>query len=365
MTIIPEIIITLFWMIVFILTAGFIGRERFQNNPLLMGIVIVVTIVGTLGSFFYFKDWVERIIDEKLADGASQAPGSTSGVHAIRDCLECPQMIVLPASSFQMGLSQQEFDWAVRLGASSKSLRAEQPQHKVTVNEFLISLTEVTRDQFDAFVRASGHNTASTCWSHIQGQPPTKSWRDPGFPQSGDHPAVCVSHSDAKAYVRWLSNETGKEYRLPSEAEWEYAARAGSLAGRYWGWENSNACRFANVTDLTTVSVYLHLDKDKSAYFPCTDGFAYTAPVARFQPNSFGLYDTIGNVWEHVEDCYRDSFANAPTNGNAWLTEDCNNHVIRGGTWLEYPWQIRTSARLGATTDFQSSLAGFRVARAR
>jgi formylglycine-generating enzyme required for sulfatase activity len=176
-------------------------------------------------------------------------------------------------------------------------------------------------------------------------------WRDPGYPQEGSHPVVCVSPADAKAYVEWLSARTGKRYRLPSEAEWEYAARGNTVTGRYWGWENADACQFENTGDVSG-----------EGDFPCTDGFAFTAPVGIRKPNPFGLYDMLGNVAEWVEDCASKNYEGAPIDGSARTVVGCEVHTLRSASWGAVPWAVRSAHRgTGGTSKYAP--VGFRVAR--
>jgi formylglycine-generating enzyme required for sulfatase activity len=234
----------------------------------------------------------------------------------------------------------------------------------VKVKQFSLSVTEVTRDQFDAFVRATGHQAGGPCWVYSREFRPVESnandWRDPGFSQTGNHPVVCVNWNDAKAYVRWLSQKTGKDYRLPTEAEWEYAARAGNTTPRYWGSDNAVACRNANVADATAAAAE---GLDPARNFSCTDGYVYTAPVAQFQANAFGLNDMLGNVWEWTEDCYNTSYDGAPSNGSAWLTGDCSRRMLRGGSWSNLPRNVRSAGRDGGNSTGRAYFNGFRVAR--
>ena len=153
-----------------------------------------------------------------------------------------------------------------------------------------------------------------------------------------------VSWEDAQSYVRWLSRETGEEYRLLSEAEWEYAARAGTRT-RYW-WGDAIGRNRANC-----------------AGNHCGDSYRYTAPVGSFSSNGFGLHDMHGNVWEWVEDCWNDSYRGAPSDGSAWESGDCGVRVLRGGSWSHVPRLLRSAYRFGSTAGDRSSYAGFRVAR--
>jgi formylglycine-generating enzyme required for sulfatase activity len=264
-----------------------------------------------------------------------------------------------------MGSSEADIDWAVGLYAKREEIQNEMPQHHVNIASFAMSATEVTRDQFDAFVRATGHQAGGPCLVYSKTErtvveSAANDWRNPGFVQLGSHPVVCVNWNDAKAYASWLSQKTGKTYRLPTEAEWEYAARAGPAGERPWGRGSSEACQNANVADTTAVRA---LDWVPATRFSCTDGHVFTAPVGQFRANRFGLSDMIGNVWEWVDDCYNTSYVNAPTNGLAWLSGDCSQRILRGGSWLNVPWKLRAATRHRSKPDIRSDIVGFRVAR--
>jgi formylglycine-generating enzyme required for sulfatase activity len=185
-----------------------------------------------------------------------------------------------------------------------------------------------------------------------------KSWRDPGFKQGAAHPAVCLSWNDAQAYAAWQSKRSGKTYRLPSEAEWEYAARAGTSTSRYWGEDPKQACKFANVADRNLRAKYPN--------FPihdCDDRHAATAPVGSFLPNALGLYDMLGNVWEWTQDCWSEGYAGAPRDGSAWLEGDCGRRVVRGGSWIDGPGFARAAFRSGDLPGDRGDNQGFRLAR--
>jgi formylglycine-generating enzyme required for sulfatase activity len=183
----------------------------------------------------------------------------------------------------------------------------------------------------------------------------TASWRHLGFSQRADEPVVCVSWAEAQAYVAWLSGKTGRHYRLPTEAEWEYAARAGSTTVYPWGNEASHA--FANY----------------GAEACCTgavagrDKWVNTSPVGSFPPNAFGLYDMIGNVWQWTQDCYEPSLARRPKDASAVDRQDCTFRVARGGTWGDTPALIRSASRNYAppprlvVSEYRSAGFGFRV----
>ena len=159
---------------------------------------------------------------------------------------------------------------------------------------------------------------------------------------------INVTWDDAQAYVSWLSQQTGARYRLLSEAEWEYVARAGSRTARYWGESELGQCRNANGED---------------PYVSCSDGYLATAPVGSFAPNVFGLYDVIGNVYEWTQDCWNGSYAGAPTDGSAWQSGDCSGRVPRGGSWVSFPRNLRSASRGRARSVFREDFYGFRVAR--
>ena len=268
------------------------------------------------------------------------------------DCADCPEMVYIPPGQFLMGAGNNE------LGSGDQ----ERPRHTVKIqNGFAASKYEITVGQFTAFVDSAGYKAEGSClvWvgSNWENQP-GKSWRNPGFAQEANHPVVCVSWNDARAYVNWLSRISGKQYRLPSESEWEYFARAGTRTSRFWGDDPALACEYANVHDETTQKVH------QFAWEPheCKDGFAETAPVGRFKANAFGLYDTAGNAWEWVEDCLNTNYINAPNDGTARVTDDCSRRVYRGGGWSG-PSSVRSATRTGNPASYRSQLLGFRVVR--
>ena len=231
--------------------------------------------------------------------------------------------------------------------------------------------TEITRAQFGRFVAASGHVTDAErdaggfqgCFAWQDGKWDWRAgvnWRNPGHAQGEDHPAVCLSWNDAQAYVRWLSAQTGQDYRLPSEAQWEYAARAGSTGSRPWGENPDEACRHANVTDQTRGPG----GQGWTNRHECNDGYYFTAPVGRYQPNAFGLHDMIGNVWEWTQDCYADSYAGAPVDGAAQADRGCQRRVLRGGSWDNGGSGLARSARRGGIDAAGRNVGlGFRVVR--
>jgi formylglycine-generating enzyme required for sulfatase activity len=177
---------------------------------------------------------------------------------------------------------------------------------------------------------------------------------------------IDVNHDQAVGYLNWLAKKTGKKYRLLSEAEWEYVARAGSNEAYYWGNAPDLACQFANVANARTKAKYnnqFHGLYDKYPPFDCEDGYTETAPKGSFEPNAFGLYDMLGNVWEWVEDCYNQTYDGAPADGSAWATGDCSRRVARGGGWGSRPPMVRSAYRLRYEPSDRFNFLGLRVAR--
>lgn len=285
--------------------------------------------------------------------GATSAPVSTSAGTVFRDCPTCPEMVVIPAGAFVMGSPKSE----------AYSGDTERPTHPVTLGRpFALAKTEVTRGQFAAFARETVHPVGDTCKGYDQkGEwvERTGNWQNPGYSQDDSHPVVCVNWDDAQAYVKWLSRKTGKQYRLPSEAEWEFAARAGTTTPWYWGSNGERACDFANIADNAARSQMPFLSWAEK----CSDGHAHTAPVGQFRPNAFGLFDMAGNVWEWVEDCYTDGYGGAPSNGSAWVATQCQARVLRGGSWSFNPEGARSAKRIRSTPVERVGDIGFRPAR--
>ncbi|MCS6766625.1 MAG: formylglycine-generating enzyme family protein [Candidatus Protistobacter heckmanni] len=272
-----------------------------------------------------------------------------------QDCTTCPRMVKLPAGSFVMGSPEDEAgrQWS------------EGPQRRVSVASFSLSETEVTVAQFAAFVVDTGYIAAGEClgWEGVRfGYSANLKWNNPGFTQSDQHPAVCLSWADAKAYVTWLADKTGKHYRLPNEAEWEYAARAGvSRLPEVEEGETDGICAGANVVDKTfKTSMAVAPDWD---VYNCADGVVRTAKVGSYKPNAFGLYDMVGNVWEWVEDCWHYNYLGAPSKGRAWSEKKCTLHVQRGGGWGDSKLGgARPASRSNDAVAERSVYTGFRVA---
>ena len=264
------------------------------------------------------------------------------------------EMVSIPGGTFRMGDLSGEGD------------DDEKPVHSVTVSAFSMGKYEVTVGQFRRFVEAKDYRTdaernadgnegcyaytADEGWKWRWGL----SWRNPGYSVGDDHPVVCVSWNDVQAFVAWLTEQTGESYRLPTEAEWEYAARAGSTTKYHFGNSESQLCRYANHADDSTE----YSDRNKS----CSDGVdERTATVGRYQPNSYGLYDMHGNVWEWVSDCHNDSYLGAPADGSAWTSRDCSVRVRRGGSWSSRPGYLRSANRGTYSRSDRGDGVGFRL----
>jgi formylglycine-generating enzyme required for sulfatase activity/uncharacterized caspase-like protein len=269
---------------------------------------------------------------------------------SFRECENCPEMVVVPAGRFTMGSPNGEKD----------RLDNEDPQHVVMIGRpFAVAKLHVTHEQYAAFVQKTGYQASSKCDDGLVARAGL-SWRNPGFAQEGSHPVVCVSWDSATAYVNWMARETGKPYRLLSEAEWEYAARGRTSPGsypRFWfGNDEKDLCRYGNFGD--------QLAWDKPG--PCNDGYAKTSPAGHYEPNAFGLYDMFGNADQWTADCWHDNYVGAPSDGSAWITGTCPSRVIRGGSWLGSPRFARAAQRfryLAYSAEFDSVTIGFRVAR--
>ena len=273
-------------------------------------------IAGTIRLGFIVAGLLVASCSDPSATNVS-SPANTANT-PFKDCAECPEMVRIPAGEFMMG------------SPPSEMYRGAETQHSVKVPAFALGIYEVTFDQWDACVADGGCNGY---------KPEDQGWG------RGNRPVINVSWADAKAYAEWLSRKTGKPYRLPSEAEWEYAARAGT------------ATAFSFGDSLTTQQANF----DGS---PNGENRQQTMPVGSFPPNAFGLHDMHGNVFEWIEDCWSDEYtATTPANGAPFTRENCQGHVMRGGSWEDYQGEARSAARVGAFTDDAYPSDGIRVAR--
>ena len=276
---------------------------------------------------------------------------------------EGPEMAVLPTGSFRMGSPASE----------EGRYDDEGPLRTVTIGKRIaMGRYEVTVGEFRRFVTASGYRTEAErntggdqgCWTlenttrNKWGWTPGRFWSNQEYTLEEDQPVVCVSWYDARRYIDWLNEETGGGYRLPSEAEWEYAVRAGSGSRYHFGDDESKLCDYGNVAD-TTKLPNGHVWTNKAN---CSDDAVYPVAVGSYRPNAFGLYDLHGNVLEWVEDCYHESYEGAPTDGSAWTT-GCDGEwaVVRGGAWDIDPRHLRSASRDWSGPSDRGSTYGFRL----
>jgi len=263
-----------------------------------------------------------------------------------------PPMVSIPAGEFFMGSDRGEAN--------------EQPVRKVKVPAFQIGKYEVTVAEFAKFIEDTNYEMPNNCYQHVFGGPRDElaSWDTVVYKKSNFHPVVCLPQKAAVKYAEWLSEKTGKTYRLPTEAEWEYTLRAGTSSRHFFGNENAahKSCEYANVSEWYAADKSKEIFED--AYVreveECSDNEATLAMVGLYQPNPFGVYDLVGNVMEYLADCYVDDYTNAPTDGSAVTKADCDTHVVRGGSWHWKPWYSSMRGSIG--TDFLGALEGFRLA---
>jgi formylglycine-generating enzyme required for sulfatase activity len=316
--------------------------------------IVAALVIGTLGiATYWLSEWFGS--DEQPVEASSSASAET--VHApvtFRDCPGCPEMIALPAGNFTMGSPADE------RGRSN----VEGAPRAVTIRKpFALGRFEVTVGEFSAFVEETGMAVGNACrliekidgdavgWSE-----PKASFMQPSYDASAAHPAGCISWHDAQAYVAWLRRRTGKPYRLPTEAEWEYAARAATAKTFSFGDDETQLCTHARFADLNTPFAWRASCRSETAtYGP--------RPVGSFSANAWGLFDIHGNVWEWVEDCWTPIAAEIPTDGSAFTRAGgCEVGVLRGGSWASGPTRLRSAARLPQRVGRRDENMGFRVA---
>jgi formylglycine-generating enzyme required for sulfatase activity len=308
-------------------------RAVARNRQLLqaaVGVLMLGTIAGLLGVIY--KDEIKNAWFEHFTVGpyiaanftpyllTQEAERALKPLASFHECLkDCPEMIVVPAGSFMMGSPESETGRRAREG----------PQHEVTIAKFAVSKFEVTWDEWGACVKYRGcPHISDSAWGY------------------GKRPVINVKWEQVYQYVAWLSRMTGQPYRLLTEAEWEYAARAGTKTAYPWGNEIGNGN--ANCSGCGSQWA----DDEK------------TAPVGSFPANAFGLHDMNGNVWEWVEDCYQSNYDGAPTDGSALIRDDCINHVVRGGSWAVWQGEsARSASRDNYARNQERAYVGFRIAR--
>lgn len=302
------------------------------------------------------------------------APGSAALTGerptTVKDCPSCPELVVVEAGSYLMGADASE---GTLLGLPSDLAAREQPRHAVTIERpVAFGRHEVTIDQFATFATEAGYSPEPGCWE-FKGSAwvfdKSRSWRDAKLAQGAGHPVTCVSWHDAKAYALWLSRRTGKPYRLPSEAEWEYAARGGTQGAYWFGTDHAVICRYVNLGDQDTDSLFHWSGRPtdlRLAWVPeaCHDGFATTSPVDSKPPNAFGIHGVLGNVMEWTADCWNDDYRGGPHDQEPRLTTgDCAFRVMRGQGWAAIAGSARSAFRRKMAATDRRVTFGIRVVR--
>ena len=288
---------------------------------------------------------LERSAPSRLAPGVQQA------IRTFKDCDVCPEMVELPVGAFMMGSPEHE---------RGREPVEGPPRRVVIAQRFALGRLEVTVDQFAAYVAETGVVVGNGCqkidpttarWGRAEG-----SFRQPGFDVAGSHPVVCVSWHEAQAYAAWLGRRTGKPYRLPSEAEWEYAARAGTTTSYSFGSDEGQLCDYARFADLGSQFPWRGgCRSDKAAYGPMQ--------VGTLKPNAWGLFDMHGNAWEWVADCWTPDARELPTDASAFMRKGaCEVGVVRGGGWPAEPRKLRSAQRMPMLAASRLYHTGFRVA---
>ncbi len=283
-------------------------------------------------------------------------------IKTFKDCNACPDMVIIPEGTVNIGSYKEE------IGRK----KGERDRVLATINKaFAMAKTEVTLGQYRTFMEETKYKSKVPFYKgsplvgcnyfdgKSYGYVAAHNWQNPGYPQRESDPVVCVSYSDAKAYTDWLTIKTGRNYRVPSSVEFEYASRAGSSSPWFWGTDPSKACEFANIGDKTFANKF-----PTRASFPCTDGYVFTTKVGRFKPNNFGLYDMVGNAWEWTADCFKKDLTNVPLNGSAYTGthEECEARTPKGGSWISAISWSRAAVRSRDGADYKSFMLGFRVA---
>lgn len=327
-------------------------RERLKSSHGKTWGLLLLAGLGLLGAGLGLGWWLSQSNSTVVATPSTGSSMATSSavmptIPPAAPPTDLPQMLDLPAGSFTMGCTA---GWDDQLGGCREN---EYPAHVVQVQAFELSRHEITVQQFKRFVEATHYVTTAEfqkqgCALQDLQKPsawiisPEHNWRTPGFPQTLVHPVVCVSWQDAEAYTQWLSKQTGQPYRLPTEAEWEYAARGGKITAFYWG--NQPDRHFANVSGVDG-----------------SDQWAQTAPVGQFAANPFGLHDMAGNVWEWTADCWQATYQST-----ASAEHTCSQNAFRarrGGGWDNVPASTRSAVRSSASLLDRSYVLGFRVVR--
>lgn len=276
-----------------------------------------------------------------------------------QDCNECPRMIVISAGSYERGATEEDL---VKLGVRKDMMALYAPKHAVVIDRPLaLGKLKVTRREFAAFIQNSDYKIPKGCYWNDGRQwilDAGRSWDSPGYPQTERDPVVCINSDDMQAYLGWLNGKTGRRYRLPSETEWEHAARGGAKTTHYWGESAADACLYDNVGDLSGKERFGWSDS-----IPCRDNFLFTSPAGSFRANPYGLFDIAGNAREVLADCRTQSYENAPRDAAVWRAGDCRFRTARGAGWNNFRvWRLWPGARDWVAAGSRNFSAGFRIA---
>jgi formylglycine-generating enzyme required for sulfatase activity len=291
---------------------------------------------------------------------ASDSKGAYQPLEHFRDCDACSEMLVLPSGKYMMGATEDEF-------AGNDQYRFmyvdETPRHEADVKSFALAKFDVTRKQFEIFANETGfsgkgcHIFNGKEWVNDA----NADWRNPGFRQSDSDPVVCVSWDDTQRFIAWLNSKLAKTkartYRLPTETEWEYAARAGTTTATYWGHNPLDQCKYENTRDQSA-----RVLDATTPIADCTDGYVETSPVGSFRPNPWGLFDMLGDATQWAADCPFFSYSALPRAAPNANSASCRMRAVRGASWATIPIGVRAAFRAATIPNRRDSTNGFRLA---
>jgi sulfatase modifying factor 1 len=343
----------------------------------------VAAALAALASFTLAAAEQEKAANENAAKAASAGGPKAAGGAREASAKQITNSIgmkltLVPSGEFMMGSGESAEKTAAFFAknfgmfeATADWFKADHPQHLVRITKpFYLGTYHVTRGQFRQFVKDSGYKTDAekdpktnvVVWNSdgkTINLSEKHSWRKTSFEQTDEHPVVTVSWNDAVAFCKWLSKKESKTYRLPTEAEWEYASRAGTKTRYYCGDDPEALVKVANIADATVKAKY----PEREDTIKASDGYMYTAPVGQFKPNAFGLYDMYGNAWQWCADWYDPRYYAKSPRDDPKGPESGNNRAVRGGSWEEGPRSTGSATRTEAMPTWASGNFGFRVAR--
>lgn len=345
--------------------------KEFKNQIKFFQFILLIFLALTLNcqpAFAGEQNEAPLVAQQAAKSSLSPGAGDLPAFKQFKDCDVCSEMVVLQAGEYMMGATPDDFAMmksnahsAVDKFFDNLEYARETPQQLVHIESFAIAKFDVTRGQFAVFAKETHFEGKGCTATHAHGidRDAEADWADPWFKQTDRDPVVCVSWNDAQKFIAWINSKVPPDkahYRLPTEAEWEYAARAGTTTPTYWN-DPAKQCQYVNANDLSTK------DLDWAGYnrivpANCNDGYTETSPVDAFPPNPWGLYDMLGNVSQLTADCASSghfSYANTPRT-------DCKRISIRGPSWSVGPADIRAAFRGLVPPNNRSSVLGFRLA---